>query len=292
MEWRQFVMNLEGLPADLVEEVLLRHGAQAVTYTDAGNNPVLEPAPGETPMWHELRITGLFAASADFQGLREDLLQALPLTRLPLHSIETLEDRVWEREWLKDFRPMRFGERLWVCPGDFEIADPGAVVVRLDPGLAFGTGTHPTTALCLEWLEGLDLRDKTVLDYGCGSGILSIAALMLGAAAVTAVDIDPQAITASRQNAERNGVGGRLTTALGADAPGIEYDVVVANILATPLIRHAGTICAHLVHGGAIGLSGIMEQQAAIVEDAYRDRVEFAPPTVKAPWVRLTGKRI
>src|SRR5690606_7831331 len=166
MEWRQFVMNLESLSPEKVEEVLLRHGALAVTFTDAGNNPVLEPAPGETPLWNDVRITGLFSQSVDVDLLRADLLESLSVTHLPDHSIETLPDRVWEREWLRDFRPMRFGRRLWVCPGEFDVVEEDAVVVRLDPGLAFGTGTHPTTALCLEWLDGLDLRGKRVLDYG------------------------------------------------------------------------------------------------------------------------------
>ena len=292
MEWRQFVMNLESLPPGQVEEVLLRHGAQAVTLTDAGDDPVLEPAPGETPLWNDVRITGLFSPPVDFDLLREDLLKSLSVTRLPDNRVETLHDRAWEREWLKDFRAMRFGRRLWVCPSGFEIADEGAVVVRLDPGLAFGTGTHPTTALCLEWLDGLDLRNKRVLDYGCGSGILSVASLLLGADAAGAFDIDPQAITATRQNARRNNVSDRLLATMDAGSLAAGYDVVVANILATPLIHEAGTICERLVHGGSIALSGIMEHQAAAVAAVYEDQVEFEPPSIKAPWVRLTGKRI
>jgi len=199
---------------------------------------------------------------------------------------------VWEREWLKDFRPMRFGRRLWVCPGGFQVDAEDAVIVHLDPGLAFGTGTHPTTALCLEWLESQDLTAKRVLDFGCGSGILSIASLKLGASSVTAVDIDPQAITASRQNARRNEVDEHLVTTLDASDLGAEYEVAVANILATPLIRHARTICEHLVHDGTIALSGITDQQTAIVADAYRDLIDFDPPVVRAPWARLTGRRI
>jgi ribosomal protein L11 methyltransferase len=292
MEWRQFVMNLETLPADGVEEVFTRHGAEAITFSDAGDNPVLEPAPGETPLWREVRITGLFGASADLDGLREELLRVFRIERLPEHRIETLEDRVWEREWLKDFHPMRFGGRLWVCPGDFQVDAEDAVIVHLDPGLAFGTGTHPTTGLCLEWLESLDLSDKRVLDFGCGSGILAIASLKLGAVAVTAVDIDPQAITASRQNAKRNEVGDRLEATLDSNRINGPYDVAVANILATPLIRHAGTICEHLVHGGRIALSGITEEQTATVADAYRNLIDFDPPVVRTPWARLTGRRI
>jgi ribosomal protein L11 methyltransferase len=292
MEWRQFVMNLESLSPDQVEEVLLRHGAQAVTFTDAGDNPVLEPAPGETPLWSRVTITGLFPSSADFGLLREDLLRSLPVTKLPVHRIETLRDRAWEREWLKDFRPVRFGDRLWICPTGFEVADEAAVVVRLDPGLAFGTGTHPTTALCLEWLDEIDLRGRRVLDYGCGSGILSVASLLLGADSVTALDIDSQAITATRQNAARNAVADRITTTMDAASLEGEFDVVVANILAEPLVRHAGTISERLVPGGAIALSGIMEHQAGTVAAAYGRRVEFEAPATRAAWVRLSGRRI
>jgi ribosomal protein L11 methyltransferase len=291
MQWRQFVMNLESLPANDVEQVFTRHGAQAITLSDAGENPVLEPAPGETPLWNEVRIAGLFAESTDFDGLREDLQRSFLLAQLPEHRVETIEDRVWEREWLKDFHPMRFGERLWVCPGEGQVDAPGAVVVRLDPGLAFGTGTHPTTALCLEWLDSRDLANLRVLDFGCGSGILSVAALLLGAATVTALDIDPQAITASRQNAARNGVDARLETMLGPDGLVGEYDVVVANILATPLIRHAGTISAHLTRGGAVALSGILEDQAEAVAEAYREWIEFEPQVRREQWVRLNGMR-
>lgn len=290
-EWRQFVMNLGSLPADRVEEVFARHGASAVTFSDAGGAPVLEPGPGETPLWLNTKVTGLFSPAADFDRLRADLRQSFELTALPENHIETLEDRVWEREWLKDFRPMQFGKRLWVCPGDFTVDDDNAVVVHLDPGLAFGTGTHPTTALSLEWLDGLELGGKRVLDFGCGSGILSIAALLLGARAATALDIDPQAITASRRNARRNAVDLRLTTTLDAETLHGEFDVVVANILAGPLARYADTICAQLAGNGRILLSGILDHQIDRVRNAYRHWIDFDPPTLRRPWVRLTGTR-
>lgn len=292
MEWRQFVMNLGALPVDAVEKIFARHGAQAVTLTDAGDNPVLEPGPGETPLWNDSRITGLFSPSADFDGLRRDLLGSFALTRLPEHRVEILEDRAWEREWLKDFHPMRFGNRLWVCPGEFEVNVPEAIVVQLDPGLAFGTGTHPTTALCLAWLDDLDLDSKQVLDFGCGSGILSVAALLLGADAVTAVDIDPQAITATGQNAERNGVAGRVRTTGDAGDLDAAYDVAIANILAAPLIEHARTICERLVTGGDLGLSGILEHQVAAVQGAYREWIDFDATAIRSPWARLTGRKI
>ena len=285
-------MNLGALPPDGVEHVFVRHGAQAITLSDAGDIPVLEPGPGETPLWSEARITGLFPESADLDGLRRDLLQSFMLARLPENRVEVLEDRAWEREWLKDFRPMQFGKRLWVCPGDFRVDARDAVVVHLDPGLAFGTGTHPTTALCLEWLDGLDLEGRRVLDFGCGSGILSIAALLLGAATVTALDIDPQAISASRSNAERNGVDTRLKTTLELTEFDVAYDVVVANVLATPLIRHARTICERLVDGGAIALSGLFDSQVETVAEGYADWIDFEPPAVRDSWARLSGSRI
>lgn len=284
-------MNLEALPAEHVEEVFARHGAEAVTFTDAGSDAVLEPLPGETPLWQAARITGLFAPTVNFDALVTDLLHSLEIERLPDYRLEVLEDRVWEREWLRDFRPMRFGRRLWVCPGGFSVTEEDAVVVHLDPGLAFGSGTHPTTALCLEWLDGLQLCGKRVLDYGCGSGILAIAALRLGASGATAFDIDPQAVTASRDNARRNGVEERLTATTDAASLEPEYDVVVANILAMPLMRHAGEIGGRVAGGGYLALSGIMQDQADAVAAAYAGCIRFEPRSVRAPWVRLDGTR-
>ncbi len=288
MEWRQFVMNLESIEPDRVEEILQRHGAQSVTLSDAGDNPVLEPAPGETPLWTDTRVTALFSADADFESLCRDLRDTLQLDELPAHHIETLEDRVWEREWLKDFGPMQFGRRLWVVPGDFEIDASDAILVRLDPGLAFGTGTHPTTALCLEWLEQIDLDGKTVLDFGCGSGILSVAALQLGAAFVHAIDNDLQAVTATRQNAARNGVSEALLvgTAIDEDAP--QFDIVVANILASTLSEYSEFICKRLKSGGLLALSGILAEQADDVANHY-PQIDFAPAVVQDNWARLAG---
>jgi ribosomal protein L11 methyltransferase len=220
VDWRQFVMDLESLDPATVEDVFARLGASSVTLSDAGNEPVLEPGPGETPLWSSTRITGLFPADADMGAFRAALLTELGLAELPAHHIEELADRAWEREWLRDFGPMRFGERLWICPTGSEVDEEKAVVIRLDPGLAFGTGTHPTTALCLEWLDGIDLAGKTLLDYGCGSGVLAIAALKLGCRSATAMDIDPQALIATRQNAADNHVAENLLVAGAPD--GIE----------------------------------------------------------------------
>jgi ribosomal protein L11 methyltransferase len=296
IDWRQFVMDLETLNPDTVEAVFARHGVYSITLTDAGDKPLLEPAPGETPLWRKTRISGLFAPDTDLEKLEDDLLQACGIDELPTHLAGTVENRAWEREWLKDFAPMRFGRRLWICPGDTSVDDDDAVVVRLDPGLAFGTGTHATTALCLEWLDELPMNDTTMLDYGCGSGVLAIAALLLGSQSASATDIDPQAVTATLSNAHRNGVIERLVVARGAKNIQGEFDVVVANILAGPLIELAGSIAGHVKIGRLLALSGILYEQIDDVLDAYAPWIAFDRPVVREQggqtWARLTGRRI
>ncbi len=303
MDWQQFVMDLDSLePAD-VEDIFMRLGAHSVSLSDAGDDPVLEPGPGETPLWSRTRISGLFAADVDMDIFRVALRNELGVDELPAHHVETLEDRAWEREWLRDFGPMRFGERLWICPKSDDVGGPlgpiavaaeaAPTIVRLDPGLAFGTGTHPTTAMCLEWLDSIDLADKTVLDYGCGSGVLAIAALKLGAAAATCMDIDPQALVATRQNAADNGVS-VSTSASEAEIEG-RFDVVVANILAGPLVEFADSITSRLAQGGMLALSGVLCEQAREVRAAYAPWIEFEEPAFREQdgqtWSRLTGSR-
>lgn len=294
MSWQQFVMNLDSLEAEAVEAFFEQHGALSVTLTDAGNKPVLEPAPGETPLWNDTRLTALFDANADLTGIADALQQSLKLPAMPDYRIESLEDRDWEREWLRDFGPMRFGERLWVLPGDAAAPD-GAVGVRLDPGLAFGTGTHPTTALCLEWLDGLPLAGRTLLDYGCGSGILAIAAIRLGAGAATAMDIDPQALTATRENARLNGVATAIAVTGEQPPTTARYDIVVANILAGPLVSLAESLSMRLSSGGELALSGILSEQVNKIQDAYGPWISFDAPAYRSQgdqtWARLTGKR-
>jgi len=296
MDWRQFVMDLEKLNPDSIEEIFARHGAHSITFTDAGDKPVLEPAPGEAPLWPDSRITGLFSIDADLSQLQDDLRQSLAIDVLPPHQIEELENRVWEREWLKDFGPMRFGERLWICPGNSSVDDEHALIVRLDPGLAFGTGTHATTALCLDWLDSLSLADSTVLDYGCGSGVLAIAALKLGCASAAAMDIDPQAVTATRANAHHNGVDSQLTVTDSADDIDGQFDVVIANILAAPLITLARPIASHVKGGCLLALSGILSEQVEEVLGAYQPWIEFERPVYREQggqtWARLTGRRV
>ena len=295
MDWLQFVMDLDSLDANEVEDAFLRLGACSVTLSDAGDDPVLEPGPGETPLWSRTRITGLFTAETDVDIFRAALQNQLGLAELPAHHSEPLEDRAWEREWLKDFGPMRFGERLWICPTDDSVDDTGSIVVHLDPGLAFGTGTHPTTALCLEWLDSTDLTGKILLDYGCGSGILAIAALKLGALRATGMDIDPQAVIATQQNAADNGVEDRLAV-VGSDAEiKGEFDLIVANILAGPLVGFADSITSRLSRGGMLALSGVLCEQADEVRTAYAPWIHFEESASREQdcqtWCRLTGKR-
>jgi ribosomal protein L11 methyltransferase len=287
-------MRLEALKPERVEAIFLRHGAHSVTFSDAGNRPVLEPAPGETPLWSDTCITGLFDTDANLGILAQDLRYSLELDTLPDHHIEALEDRDWTREWLRDFGPIQFGKRLWICPDD-SAAKEGAVVVRLDPGLAFGTGTHATTAMCLEWLDATDLKGRRLLDFGCGSGVLAIAALKLGCTRAHATDIDVQAVTATRQNAAQNGVLDRLTVTGNAAEIDGEYDVVIANILAGPLIDLAGLICGHMKTDGLLALSGILSGQVNEVLAAYAASVEFDQPEFRLQggqtWTRLSGRK-
>lgn len=291
MTWRQFVMNLEALDPGRVEAALSDWGALSVTFTNAGDDPVLEPAPGETPLWTDTRVTALFDADTSLDGLQHTLQKALGISRLPENHFEELDDRPWEREWLHDFAPMQFGRRLWVIPGDETPPDPAAVNIRLDPGLAFGTGTHPTTALCLEWLERADIEGKSLFDFGCGSGILSVAALKLGAQCVLAVDIDLQAVTATRQNAARNEVSARLTVSDGYDGSREAFDVVVANILAGTLIENAELIHDAVRPGGNIALSGILAGQVGEVCDAFRQSFDLDEPVFREEWALLSGVR-
>ncbi len=287
MAWIQLRLNATAASAEEFADLLQDFGALSVTFLDAKDVPVFEPLPGETRLWGETDVMGLWRADADLAPLEALLAEDFPAL---VYKIEALEDKDWEREWMDNFHPMRFGQRLWICPSWRDAPDPQAVNVLLDPGLAFGTGTHPTTALCLEWLDGQDLAGKTIVDFGCGSGILAVAALKLGAARAIGIDIDPQALEASAENARRNGVAERLTLFLAKDAPAaLNADLVIANILAGPLVELAALICGHLRPGGALALSGILDTQADAVAAAYASRCQLNPPSLRAEWVRLDG---
>jgi len=288
--FHQLVIDLGRADPGPAEQACLALGAIAVSLTDGGDHPVLEPGPGEMPLWPELRLLALFGQATDPRMLAAVLTAVLGLPERSIR-VEELADRPWEREWLKDFRPMRFGRRLWVCPGGQGAPAADAVVLELDPGLAFGTGTHATTALCLEWLDGLTLAGRSVLDYGCGSGILALAALRLGAFAATAFDIDAQALLATRENAKRNRLEGGLTIA--ADTASIcgPFDVALANILAGPLVGLAPALARHCAPGGDIALAGILDAQAPEVAQAYGPWFDIGPAARRDGWTMLAGRR-
>ncbi|MBD0846842.1 50S ribosomal protein L11 methyltransferase [Pectobacterium versatile] len=292
MPWIQLKINTSGKVAEQLGDVMMESGAVSVTFQDTHDTPVFEPLPGETRLWGDTDAIALYDAETDMNAVIAILEQEPLLGAGFKHKIEQLEDKDWEREWMDNFHPMQFGKRLWICPSWRDIPDPTAVNVMLDPGLAFGTGTHPTTALCLQWLDGLDLEGKTIIDFGCGSGILAIAALKLGAARAIGIDIDPQAIQASRDNAQRNGVSERLELYLPKDQPAdLSADVVVANILAGPLRELAPLISDLPKAGGHLGLSGVLATQAEGVAEAYADKFTLDPVAEREEWCRITGQR-
>jgi ribosomal protein L11 methyltransferase len=294
MPFLQLTLAVGAADPEPFELALLELGASSITLEDAADDPVLEPAPGTTPLWPTVRLKALFDADADRSGVL-DALSSQFGAALPAANFEAIADRIWEREWLKDFRPMRFGRRLWVCPAGMRPdAAHDAICIDLDPGLAFGTGTHPTTALCLDWLDsaspdGASLHGKTVIDYGCGSGVLAIAALKLGARSAIAVDIDPQAIVATLDNAQRNGVRDRLVAATVAEARLTPADIVLANILAEPLEQLAGTLADLVVSRGHIVLSGLLSSQAARLATRYAAWFDMEPAAIRDDWARLAG---
>ena len=289
MPWLQVRLAITPEQAETYEDALLGVGAVSVTFMDAEDQPIFEPDLGTTPLWSNTHLLALFEADTDPTNLVAHL-QLLTGSELPAHEIEHIADQDWERSWMDNFQPMRFGQRLWIVPSWHAAPQPEAVNLLLDPGLAFGTGTHPTTALCLEWLDGQDLNDCTVIDFGCGSGILAIAALLLGAPQAIGTDIDPQALEASRDNAGRNGIDpARFPVYLPADMPQQPADVVVANILAGPLVSLAPQITALVKAGGRLALSGILAEQAEEVRAAYADAFDLDPTAIKDGWVRISG---
>lgn len=291
MPWLQVRLAITPEQAQTYEDALLDVGAVSVTFMDAEDQPIFEPDLGTTPLWSHTHLLALFEAEVDPAPLLAHL-ELLTGAALPEHQIERIEDQDWERSWMDNFQPMRFGRRLWIVPSWHEAPQPEAVNLLLDPGLAFGTGTHPTTALCLEWLDAQDLAGCTVLDFGCGSGILAIAALLLGAERAIGTDIDPQALEASRDNAGRNGIAPeRFPLYLPEQLPQQQADVVVANILAGPLVQLAPRITSLVKPGGRLALSGILAEQAEEVRTAYTDAFELEPTAEKDGWVRIGGVR-
>ena len=291
MTFYEIEFPLGGFDTVAVEEALLDIGAVSITFVDRGDEPVLEPKPGEIRLWSDTLVRGLFDAASDPLSNIQRLGALLGPEITSTARLRSVEERDWERVWLTDWTSMRFGRRLWVCPTAAPAPeDPEAVIVRLDPGLAFGTGTHPTTALCLQILDSLPLSGRRMIDYGCGSGILGIAALKLGAEQVTAVDLDPQALLATRENAERNGVSDSIDVQ-GVPATLMPAHCVVANILAGPLIELAPLLTRACALGGDLLLSGLLKTQAYAVKAAYAEGFDRVQVIGRDDWCCIHARR-
>jgi ribosomal protein L11 methyltransferase len=290
--WRQLSAAVAEALAEPVSDRLFELGSLSVTFQDEGDQPLFEPKPGETPIWRDTRAIALFELDVDLDLVRSVVEAEFAVEAFSDWRIEEVQDQAWERAWLEHFQPMSFGEKLWIIPTGFPLPEQeNAVCVKLDPGLAFGTGTHPTTALCLQWLDGQDVQGKTVVDFGCGSGILAIAALLLGADKAVATDIDPQALTASADNAVKNGVEARIRCCLPGQMPALQADLLLANILANPLIELAGQLSALVRPGGLLALSGILREQAEAVRRAYEPYFVMDEAVFLEDWTRLSGVR-
>ena len=291
MPFYEIEFPLGTLPGETVEAALFDSGAASITFVDRGDEPVLEPLPGEIRLWSDTLVRALFDAAADPAGVIGMLVDRLGASITASARLRRVEERVWERVWLENWGPQRFGDRLWICPTDAaEPAQADAIVVRLDPGLAFGTGNHATTALCLETLAALDRRGRRVLDFGCGSGILAIAALKLGAAAAVGVDLDPQALLATRANAQQNGVATQLATQA-APAALDAADCVVANILAGTLIELAPRLTAACLPAGDLVLSGVLSNQSDAVAAAYAADFVIVRTMHRDDWCCIHARR-
>ena len=291
MSWQQITFRITRDQVTNTEDALLELGALCVTLRDAEDNPILEPLPGETPLWEHCLLTALFNQGTDTKAIIHSLERQLNQSLESCAQTEALEDQDWERTCMQDFHPQKFGQRLWIVPSWSEAPEPNAVNVKLDPGLAFGTGTHPTTHLCLEWLDQNPPTHKTVIDYGCGSGILAIAALKLGAISCLATDIDPQAITATSTNAAENNVSDTLVCGAPEQLTIKPADVLLANILSGPLVELSDTLSALIKTGGQLVLSGILKAQSAAVMEAYAQTFDLDDPVFMDDWTRISGTR-
>lgn len=313
MPWLEFSVEAPKEIAEAIEDFLLEQGAQAVTIQDQFDDAIFEPELGTTPLWPSNTVTGLFDRPINGEALFLNLHKILGEQSPTTFKLEVLEDRDWEREWLKHYKSMCFGNhlqdrRLWIVPSEnlFE-ASSGKnqlpdeikqtdIVLAMDPGLAFGTGTHETTALCLEWLASNNLQHKTLVDYGCGSGILAIAAHLLGAKRVLGCDLDPQAITASKENAQRNNITQNfeifdVENFKKQTAHNFKADIVIANILAGPLEKLCLELATLLNSGGIIVLSGILAEQAKSLEAVYQTYFKDITITTKNDWIRLVATK-
>lgn len=291
MSWIQISFQTTRDHTELLSAALTNSGALSVTLQDAKDQPLLEPGVGETPVWDQVIMTGLFESDVDIKSTLDNIARQLPDHQLPPHEITELAEKVWEREWMKEFHPMQFGQRTWICPSWLPVPDPDAVNILLDPGLAFGTGTHPTTTLCLEWLDHNIKGGETVIDFGCGSGILAIAAAKLGASKVWAIDNDPQALIATTSNAENNSAQNLIECIDASQPVNVQADIIIANILANPLIS-LETLFNKLLKPGAVAiLSGILAEQEDPVIEAYSKDFKLENQTRLGDWSRLDFRR-
>lgn len=293
MPWLQLKIQTSRTHVETINQFLNLFDAVAITLQDAADQPLLEPDLGTTPLWDAVWIVSLFPNTIDGKKIIEFIQQQLPPGSILNYQIEQITDQNWERAWLDNFKPMHFGHSLWVCPSVIDPPDPNAVNIILDPGLAFGTGTHPTTALCLEWLAENPPLDKVVIDYGCGSGILAIAALKLGAKKVYAVDHDEQALEATLENAKRNQINLKhLDICFPQQLPSIKADIILANILAKPLMELAPTFSNLLKKNGKIILSGILNDQVDEVKNSYHQYFKIDSVIEKENWARITASAL
>ncbi len=291
MPWTQLTFATSAGVAERLSNLLHDCGAVAVTLKEGGEEEIFEPPVGETPLWQDTLVVGLFELEQNIEATIALLKENLDIANFPVYKETRVEDQDWERAWLDNFKPMQFGKKLWIVPSEYAPVDKNAVNIYLDPGLAFGTGTHATTALCLSWLDENNVQGLDVIDYGCGSGVLAIAAAKLGAKKVSAVDIDSQALLATNANAEKNNVSGRIKNYL-PDALAVKAaDLLLANILANPLIELAEYFAKLLKDDGQIVLSGVLEEQIEDVLAAYRAHFDMRLPTVLDGWVMLQGKK-
>ena len=301
MSWLQLHLHTQADSAEDLEQLLLNQGALSVTLQDNADQSLLEPGVGETPLWDATKLSALFPKNINLENLLDTLGQQLGRP-LPPYEVEMVADENWERRWLDNFSAMQFGNQLWIIPSWQPPPDPNACNIILDPGLAFGTGSHPTTAMCLEWLAVNPTKGQSIIDYGCGSGILAIAALLLGAKLAICVDNDPQALIATSANAKQNGIdASKLVTCLPEALDGILQDrfgsakhccdLVMANILAGPLITLAPRLIDLLRDGGQIMLSGILSEQCTAVTTAYASTITMELPSSTGQWIRLNGQK-
>lgn len=291
MPWQEITFALNAEQAPVFEDALMELGAMSVTLRDGADQPLLEPAPESMPLWDKVLLTAMFDEHEDLRCMNDALCSTLKLDELPPYQVSRLEDREWRRTWMDYFKPMQFGQRLWICPSGYDHPQQqGAVVIDLDPGLAFGTGSHPTTALCMQWLDGHPVKGKRVIDYGCGSGILAIAAARLGASEVYAIDNDPQALQATSDNARMNNVDNVVRVAEPGSIAG-QADILIANILLEPLLSLQQSFSDLLVAGGQLVLSGLLAEQRQVIESAYSKDFTFEACEQMQDWVRLSATR-